>query len=67
MRPISLKIDPETLEWLERWASRERLPRSGLIREAIRYYLEEMEKKYGRIPYRVKSIEIHNVNRSDNT
>ena len=47
LRIITLKIDPETLLLLERYAHENGITRSAVIRQAINYYIENHPEKFG--------------------
>lgn len=59
MRIVTFKIDEELLEKLDEYAQRVKKPRSEIIREAIREYLERRETEdVKRVAARVKIIKI---------
>jgi len=56
MRVVSFKLDEDLLEALE-WAAREKgVPKSELIRRAIKHYLQQHMRKR---PYMTKRIRVY--------
>ena len=56
MRVVSFKVDEELLEALEEAARRKRVPKSELIRRAIKQYLlQDLRER----PYMTKRIRVY--------